>query len=81
MAQYDAILFRQKIGKLLLAERTKKDISRYVASNRATVGSTVLTATQIKDIEEGGKAYTIDSLYKYCQATKINLSEVLKKVK
>lgn len=70
----DVVKFRKALGKRLTEERLLMGIkSRYQVMRR----SDYLTISQIGQIEEGSAAYTIDSLYKYLEATKIILKEVL----
>jgi len=51
---------RKEIGKQLKKQRETKGLSRYAIDKQSE-----LTITQVKNIENGSKAYTIDSLIEY----------------
>lgn len=54
---------REKIGKALAAKRKSLKLSRYKVSKNIP-----LSITQIKSIDTGEKAYTLDSLLIYLSA-------------
>ena len=53
-------LARQKLGEFLKEERQKSGISKYKVAE-----TTGLQRSQIDSIEEGSRAYTIDTLFAY----------------
>ncbi|MDD6210497.1 MAG: helix-turn-helix transcriptional regulator [Bacteroidales bacterium] len=66
---------KQNIGTLLKELRTKNGITKYYAEKNG------LQQATLNSIENGDKAYTIDSLLKYLDVCKIQIEEFsLKKI-
>lgn len=60
---------RKELGQMLSEARKKAGISKYKILKDENVGLGV-----IDSIENGTKAYTIDSLLKYCSVIGVNLT-------
>ena len=60
---------RIELGKLLTQERERRGMSRYMLAKATSLGD-----GQIRAIEDGSKAYTVDTLLKVCTIVGIELS-------
>ena len=69
MTPKSIISLRKAIGKHLKSARQKKELSSYAVAKMSGI-----SITQLKSIESGNKAYTIDSLLKLQDALNLLFS-------